>query len=192
MIQTRKELKEYLKYEKPLYPNSLVDILTKDQRVYNWKYIRYLRKCEYFYNNRRCSFLHKLLYLWHRRRKNRLGSKIGIEIWENSFGKGLVIHHNGSIVINRDCRIGKNCELHGDNCMGNNGEGSDCPVLGDNVKVGVGAKVIGKIKIADEIKIGANAVVNRSFLEPGGTIVGIPARKVEKYREVVNEISDCG
>ena len=112
-----------------------------------------------------------------------MGNRIGLEIWENSFDKGLVIHHNGSIVVNRNCKIGKNCELHGDNCLGNAGSGPNCPTLGDNVNVGVGAKIIGNIIIADNIKIGANAVVNKSFLEPNITIVGIPAKKVIKEKK---------
>lgn len=180
MIKTLNDLRDYLEYEKPLYPNSIADILTNDQRTYNWKYIKLLRKCEYFYNNRKRSVLDKVMYIIYRKRKNILGAKIGIEIWENSFDRGLVIHHNGSIVVNRDCRIGKNCELHGDNCLGNAGEGPNCPTLGDNVNIGVGAKIIGKISIAKGVKIGANAVVNKSFDEENITIVGIPAHKVGK------------
>lgn len=180
MIKTIVDLKECLKYEKKLYPNKFIDILTKDQRTYNWKYIKYLRYCEYFYNNKSKNLINKVMYVWYRRRKNILGSRIGIEIWENSFDKGLVIHHNGNIVVNRDCRIGKNCELHGDNCIGNAGYGSDCPILGDNIKIGVGAKIIGKVILADGIKIGANAVVNKSFEETNITIVGVPAKKIIK------------
>lgn len=180
MIETREDLKEYLKYEKNLYPNTVTDILTNDQRTYNWKYIKCLRKCEYYYNNRKKSLFAKGMYIWFRRRKNILGSHIGVEIWENSFGKGLVIHHNGNIVVNRACRIGENCELHGDNCLGNTGCGPNVPTIGNNVRIGVGAKVIGQITLADDIKIGANAVVNKSFHEPGITLVGVPAHKVEK------------
>lgn len=180
MIKTRKELKEYLEYEKKLYPNSLADILTKDQRTYNWKYIKFLRKCEFYYNNRKKNVFYKFMYVYYRRKKNVLGAKIGIEIWENSFGKGLVIHHNGSIVVNRDCKIGNNCQLHGDNCLGNAGSGRHCPTLGDNVDIGVGAKIIGEIYIANGVKIGANAVVNKSFYEENITIVGIPSKKVTK------------
>ena len=180
MINTKKELKEYLEYEKKLYPNSDADIITKDQRTYNWRYIKYLRKCEYHYNNRKKNVWHKIAYIWYRRKKNVLGSRIGVEIWENSFRKGLVIHHNGSVVINRNSRVGENCELHGDNCLGNIGKGPECPTLGDNINVGVGAKILGGVYLADGIKIGANAVVLSSFDEPGITIVGAPARKVER------------
>lgn len=38
------------------------------------------------------------------------------------------------------------------------------PVLGDNVYIGPGAKIFGKVQIADGCKVGANAVVNKSFL----------------------------
>ena len=58
-----------------------------------------------------------------------------------------------------------------------NGKDNLCPVLGKRVDVGIGAKIIGNVTIADDIKIGANAVVTKSFLEPGITLVGIPARK---------------
>lgn len=180
MIETRSELKEYLMYEKKLYPNSLVDILTKDQRTYNWKYIKFLRKCEFYYNNRKKNIFYKFMYIYYRRKKNSLGAKIGVEIWENSFGKGLVIHHNGSIVVNRDCKIGQNCQLHGDNCLGNAGYGRHCPTLGDNVDIGVGAKIIGDVYIANGIKIGANAVVNKSFYDENVVIVGIPSKKNER------------
>ena len=61
MIQKFSELIECLKYEKRLYPNTIIDIITKDQRVYNWCYIKLLRKCEYFYNNRKHIF--QLVYL---------------------------------------------------------------------------------------------------------------------------------
>lgn len=180
MINTLNDLYKCLKYEKTLYPNSIIDILTNDQRTYNWKFIKNLRKCEFHYNNRKKSFFHKIMYLWYRRRKNILGSHIGVEIWENTFDIGLVIHHNGNIVVNRDCKVGKNCELHGDNCLGNAGYGRNCPIIGDNVNIGVGAKIIGKIKIADNVKIGANAVVVDSINKSNCTVVGVPAKIVER------------
>ena len=39
------------------------------------------------------------------------------------------------------------------------------PCIRENVDVGIGAKIIGGVTIADEIKIGANAVVTKSFEE---------------------------
>ena len=52
---------------------------------------------------------------------------------------------------------------------------------GDNVYIGPGAMLFGPIRIADDIAIGANAVVNRSFLEPGITIAGAPAMKISDH-----------
>ena len=55
----------------------------------------------------------------------------------------------------------------------------DAPIIGNNVEVGFGAVIIGKVKIADGIKIGANSVVANSFLEPNITIAGVPAKKIK-------------
>ena len=68
--------------------------------------------------------------------------------------------------MNGSSKVGKNCQLHGDNCIGNVGKSdslTDCPQIGNNVEIGIGAKVLGGITIADNIKIGANAVVTKSF-----------------------------
>ena len=54
----------------------------------------------------------------------------------------------------------------------------DAPTIGNNVEIGFGAVIIGKI-IADGIKIGANSVVTKSFLEPNITIAGVPAKKIK-------------
>lgn len=184
MIRTKNDLNYYLQIEKRKYVtnkivNRIINFLSYDKEVPIWKYQRLLRRTEYHYNNKQNSLWHSLNYLICRRRKNRLGSRIGIEIWENSFAEGLQIHHSGNIVVNGKSRIGKNCQLHGSNCIGNNGKTFDAPVIGDNVEIGVGAKIIGGIHIADNIKIGAGAIVISSFLEKGITIVGIPAHKVK-------------
>lgn len=80
------------------------------------------------------------------------------------------------------CRIGKNCRLHGNNCIGNKGEGriDEFPMIGDNFDLGTGAVVIGGITLSNNIKVGANAVVTRSCLEEGAVLVGIPAQDLRK------------
>ncbi|HEY3363291.1 MAG TPA: hypothetical protein VGK06_16105 [Methanosarcina sp.] len=50
--------------------------------------------------------------------------------------------------------------------------------MGNNVYIGPGAKIFGNIVIADNIAIGANSVVNKSFYERGISIAGIPAKKI--------------
>lgn len=179
MISTRAELNRVLRYEATLYPNGLFDYITHYQRIDNWRYIVALRKSEY-YKNRGKDFFSRAMFLLYSRRRNLIGKKIGVEMWENTFDIGLTIHHSGSIVVSGEAHVGRNCQLHGDNCIGNSFPGSGSPTLGDNVDIGVGAKIIGNIYIADNIKIGANAVVTKSYYEPNITLVGMPARKVEK------------
>lgn len=182
---TYKDLKRSLKKEKKNYPNSWFDNISCNQRVYNWRFIKLLRKCKYYRYKVHESInpLWKAFYWYSRTRKNHLGVQIGVEIPEGVFGEGLIIHHNGNIVVNGSSKVGKNCQLHGDNCIGNSGKSDklkDCPIIGDNVDIGVGAKVIGGVTIANNIKIGANAVVTKSFYEEGITLVGVPARKLER------------
>jgi serine O-acetyltransferase len=50
------------------------------------------------------------------------------------------------------------------------------PKIGDHVYIGPGAKVFGDIEIADDVQIGANAVVNKSCMENGAVLVGVPAK----------------
>lgn len=45
---------------------------------------------------------------------------------------------------------------------------------------GYGSVIIGNVKIADNIRIGANSVVTKTFMEEGITIAGVPAKKIEK------------
>lgn len=180
MINSYKQLIDCLKYEKKLYSNSFYDYITRNQRVYNWKFIKYLRITEFFKYKKNSCFLFVMPYLFYQRKKNVLGLKIGIEIDTNTFDTGLLIHHCGNIVINGNAKIGKNCQLHGSNCIGNKGDSNlvDYPVLGDNVDVGVGAVIIGGVKIGNNIKIGANSVVTHSFEEDGIIIAGNPAKKI--------------
>ena len=106
--------------------------------------------------------------------------KLGFSIGPNVFGPGLNIAHYGTIVVNGNAKVGKNCWIYPGANIGANTEGpTDVPVIGDNVYIGPGAKIFGRINIADNISIGANAVVTKSFIKPGVTIAGIPARVIK-------------
>ena len=141
------------------------------------KYLRYLRIYEYYYNNSKGSRWNTSLAYYYERKKNRLGARLGIEIGPNCFGKGLSIWHGGCIVVNPEVRAGENCVLHGANCIGNKGSTDGVPILGNHVELGFGAVIIGAVSVASNTIIGANAVVNRSIEDDGGTYVGVPARK---------------
>lgn len=183
MIESRADLKEYLYIEKQLYvypsfKDRMLEYITNMPDIKLWRYMKLLRRTEYHYNKRYGNIYHSLMYLLIRRQKNNLGTKLGIEIWENSCGKGLRISHYGNIVINGDAHLGEYCVLHGANCLGNTGLPGEnaAPTLGNHVDVGVGASIIGDIVIADDIRIGAGAVVVESCDIPGSLLLGVPAR----------------
>ena len=145
-----------------------------------WKYIKHFRKALYYEKLlHRSKAKYIIPFLIESRLRNLLGNKLGFEIVSCSIGPGLTIYHNGPVVINNNSKIGSNCRLHGDNCIGNDGINDACPVIGDNVEIGVGAKIIGGVKIGNNIKIGAGAVVVSDFLQDGSIIGGVPARKIK-------------
>lgn len=103
---------------------------------------------------------------------------LGFTIPLNVFGPGLCIAHRGTIVINKNVRVGENCRIHACTNIGSNRDETAAPQIGKNVYIGPGAKIFGNIIIADDIAIGANSVVNKSFYEKGISIAGVPAKKI--------------
>lgn len=96
-------------------------------------------------------------------------------------GKGFYIGHFGQIFLHSDVKMGENCSIGPGVLIGTRGLGNTgVPIIGDNVYIGVGAKVLGDIKIGNNVKIGANAVV-LDDVPDGATVVGIPARIVRNF-----------
>lgn len=90
-------------------------------------------------------------------------------------GGGLFIQHGFATMIAAKS-IGENCWINQQVTIGHTGKG--CPVIGDNVMVTCGAKVLGDITVGDGAVIGANAVVIRD-VEPGAVMGGVPAKKIK-------------
>jgi serine O-acetyltransferase len=180
MIKSKEDLKYYLKADAiALGMENHSPFFTRNSI---WAFQRLLRKIEYLENtNKAYTLLGRIYYWFLRARLSRLKYMLGFTIYSNNFGPGLSIAHKGTIVVNANARIGDNCRINVCVNIGNNkNESSSAPQIGNNVFIGPGAKIFGDIKIADNIAIGANAVVNKSFLEPGITIAGIPARKISQ------------
>ena len=97
---------------------------------------------------------------------------------EADIGPGLYIGHTGLIRIHPKAKVGKNLSIGPGTILGEKGlGGKGAPQLGDNVYLGVGCKVLGDVKIGNDAKIGANAVVVKDI--PDGAIaVGVPARVI--------------
>ena len=106
----------------------------------------------------------------------------GIEIHPGAtIGKNFFIDHGAGVVIGETTEIGDNCTLYQGVTLGGTGKdvGKRHPTLGNNVMVGAGAKVLGPIKLGDNSKIAANAVVLHEVPEDS-TAVGIPAKVVRR------------
>ena len=104
----------------------------------------------------------------------RVRIKWGIEIPRSAqIGPGLFIGHAGGIVIASEARIGRNLDLSHQVTIGMSGQGDrrGYPVIGDNVYIAPGAKVFGKIRVGNGVKIGANAVVYTDV--PDGAVVAL-------------------
>ncbi len=142
-----------------------------------WKFERLLRKTEYYTNCKR-GFVSKAIHKCYKVRFHRLSVKLGFTIPINVFEEGLSIPHYGTIVVHGNAKIGKNCRLQEGVTIGATNGSHESARIGNNCYFGSGAKVIGAVTIADDVAVGANAVVTKDITEPGTTWAGIPARKI--------------
>ena len=78
------------------------------------------------------------------------------------------------IVVSRNAIIGKNATIYHQVTIGEGNGGA--PVIGDNVYIGAGAKIVGKIKVGNNVRIGANCVV---FMDvPDNCTVVLPKPRI--------------
>ena len=99
---------------------------------------------------------HYFLARWYSQKTAR---KTGIEIHPGAkIGKGLFIDHGNGVIIGETAIIGDNVTLYQGVTLGGTGKekGKRHPTIGNNVMIGCGAKLLGNIKIGDNVKIGAN------------------------------------
>lgn len=100
----------------------------------------------------------------------------GIELpCEVEIGRNFVIDHFGGIIISGYAKFGDNCRIRNGVCIGLSRVSDPCaPVIGNNVDIGCGAKLLGRITVGNNVLIGANSVVTRDV--PANSIaVGVPA-----------------
>lgn len=119
-----------------------------------------------------------MIYRWmHRRVRNRYGIELH---YTTKIGRRFRIGHQGAMVVHEFAVIGNDCTIRQGVTIGAAGRYSpdEAPVLGDNVDIGAGAIVMGKIRIGDNVKIGPNAVV-MTDVPSGSTAVAMPARIIQ-------------
>jgi len=99
---------------------------------------------------------------------------------EARIGEGTHLGYGGlGIVLHKEAVIGRNVLVSPGVVIGGRSEMPGAPIIEDNVLIGVGAKILGPVRIGEGAKVGANAVVIDDVL-PGDTVVGIPAHPIVK------------
>lgn len=93
------------------------------------------------------------------------------------FKEGLVLMHPNGVVINSKVTGGTGIVIESGVVIGD--EKGKAPIIGNNVFIGAGAKIIGGVTIGNNVKIGANAVVVKD-LPDDVTAVGIPAKVLKR------------
>ena len=154
---------------------SIKDYILHNEVWYIFHYIKHLRYIEYYKDKS------KLLFLWHFFRYKHLGFKLKITIYPGTIGSGFRIYHAGDFIhVGKNIKIGKNCTILPGVVFGNKTEKEDnsTVTVGDNCYFGLGAKILGSVKIGNNVTIGANAVVTKDI--PDNAVVGgIPAKIIK-------------
>ena len=141
-------------------------------------------------------FLHKVSHFFHLAGFELIGRVIsqitrfftGVEIHPGAkIGKNLFIDHGMGVVIGETSEIGDNVTIYHAVTLGGSSPSIDSerqrhekrhPTIGDDVVIGSGAQIIGPVKIGNNARIAANAVVVKDVPE-NATMIGIPAKAVK-------------
>lgn len=83
-------------------------------------------------------------------------------------------------MVHPNAVIGKNCRIHECVTIGATNGSTSAAKIGDNVFLASGAKIIGDVEIANDVAVGANAVVVKDILKPGITVGGVPAKQISE------------
>jgi len=142
-----------------------------------FKYSFWIRTCAFLKSN---IFFHFIIFPFAWCFLRHYEYKYGISIpYHTQIGSGFYIGHFGGIVVNGHAVIGRNCNISHQTTLGvaNRGSRKGYPIIGDNVYIGPGAKVIGKVQVGNNVAIGANCVVTKDVPE-NSVIVGVPGKVI--------------
>ncbi len=148
------------------FKRFFVSFLIKDHSYYRYKLYLHYSKMMYRKNKR---LFYKFLYIISTIKYKRISLKINVQINTDYYIQNFYFMHN-NVIVNKKSIIGKNATFVGNNCLGL--EKNEAPKLGDNVELGYGAIILGGVHIANNVHIGANAIITKDILEEGAVVVG--------------------
>jgi serine O-acetyltransferase len=106
----------------------------------------------------------------------------GVDIHPGAIlGSGLFIDHATGVVIGETAEVGDDVTMYHGVTLGGTGmaKGKRHPTVGDRVTIGAGAKILGPIKIGEDSRIGANAVVVKP-VPSSSVVVGVPGQVISR------------
>jgi len=145
----------------------------------SFKYNFWMRTCAYSRNQ---AILKFLLFPLARVLLRHFSYQLGIGIpYYTKIDSGFYIGHFSGVIVNGESIIGKNCNISQGVTLGqaNRGKNKGCPILGDNVYIGPGAKIVGQVRIGNNVAIGANCVVTKDIPD-NAVVVGIPGKVISE------------
>lgn len=153
--------------------NNLQKDIEMNGRVKNRYFFYIYRYGHYIHDKSKDNVIYKLLdYLVRLIYRYSINKNNHIPL-ETNIGGGLRLPHLMGIVISGDAVIGRNCTIFHEVTIGiNEIKSTEAPIIGDNVFIGAGAKIIGKVQVGSNSRIGANAVITKDVPE-GATVVGV-------------------
>ena len=186
-ITTFKEYRKYIKSDAIRYASNPAKLYFRS-RTPGFRYSFWMRTCAYLKSNK----VFFPFYLLSRFILRQMMFRYGMEIpFNTKIGYGFYIGHFSGIIVNANTIIGNNVNISQGVTMGraNRGPMKGFAIIGNNVYIGPGAKIVGGVKIGDNVAIGANAVVTKDIPD-NAVVAGVPARVIS-YNGVEGYVNNC-
>lgn len=164
---------DLLRYGEDTSIKKLISTLIKKSA---FRFIYVFRKCQYHINRNKIRFIIYKFFLI--RYKSKYGYQIPIDV---RIGKGMLIDHLGSVIINKDVIIGDLITINSSVTIGqtNRGLKKGSPTIGNKVWIGANAVIVGKIVIGNNVLIAPNSYVNTDVPD-NSVVIGNPAKIIHK------------
>ena len=192
MINNKQELSHYIRED--LNANLCTTHLSWKKKFGYWLYsnesymvvclLRALRYHEYYTNlcSKHNNLINSILLRYYTIKHHRLEIKYGIKLGVNVLGYGVYIPHVNSCIMIDCLSIGNYCSLNAGVVIGRNHTIDQSPIIGDNVTVCLGSKIVRRVKIGNNVIVAPNSVVIEDV--PDNCIVsGVPAKIVKTLNQ---------